>query len=107
MAEVHANGLRFNAQIMEPENASEDAPTIVFAHGLVMDNLSSFYYTLAGPVVVAGARVILYDQRGHGRSERPADGYGVDDAVKDLCALLDALGVDRPVYVAGNSYGGI
>lgn len=107
MAEVQANGLRFNAQIMEPENASKDAPTIVFAHGLVMDNLSSFYYTIAGPVVMAGARVILYDQRGHGRSERPADGYRVADAVEDLCAILDALGVHRPVYVAGNSYGGI
>jgi pimeloyl-ACP methyl ester carboxylesterase len=107
MAEVHANGLRFNAQIMEPEDAPADTPTIVFVHGLVMDNLSSFYYTLAGPVVVAGTRVVLYDQRGHGRSERPAGGYTATDGVADLCALLDALEVRQPVYVAGNSYGGI
>jgi pimeloyl-ACP methyl ester carboxylesterase len=107
MADVHANGMRFNAQVLEPQDAAEDAPTIVFVHGLVTDNLSSFYYTLAGPAVVAGARVILYDLRGHGRSHRPEDGYTADDGVADLCALLDALGIADPVYLAGNSYGGI
>lgn len=107
MADVHANGLRFNAQILEPRNAGDDPPVVVFLHGLVTDNLSSFYYTLAGPAVVAGNRVILYDLRGHGRSERPETGYTADDGVTDLCALLDAAGVRRPVYLVGNSYGGL
>lgn len=107
MADVHANGMRFNAQVLEPQEPAEGAPTIVFVHGLITDNLSSFYYTLAGPAVVAGARVILYDLRGHGRSHRPPKGYTADDGVADLCALLDALGVDEPVYLAGNSYGGM
>ncbi|MDN3356371.1 alpha/beta hydrolase [Actinomadura sp. DC4] len=107
MADVHANGMRFNAQILEPQEPAEGAPAIVFVHGLVTDNLSSFYYTLAGPAVVAGVRVILYDLRGHGRSHRPEAGYTADDGVADLCALLDALGVEEPVYLAGNSYGGI
>jgi pimeloyl-ACP methyl ester carboxylesterase len=107
MADVHANGMRFNAQVLEPQEPAEGAPTVVFVHGLVTDNLSSFYYTLAGPAVVAGARVILYDLRGHGRSHRPEAGYTADDGVADLCALLDALGIDEPVYLAGNSYGGI
>ena len=107
MADVHANGMRFNAQVLEPQDAREGAPTIVFVHGLITDNLSSFYYTLAGPAVVAGIRVILYDLRGHGRSHRPEYGYTADDGVADLCALLDALGIEEPVYLAGNSYGGI
>jgi pimeloyl-ACP methyl ester carboxylesterase len=107
MADVHANGIRFNAQVLQPQSAAQDPPTIVFIHGLVTDNLSSFYYTLAGPAVVAGNRVILYDLRGHGRSHRPQDGYTAEDGVTDLCALLDALGITHPVYLAGNSYGGI
>ena len=53
-----------------------------------MDNLSSFYCTLAGPVSRAGHEVLLYDQRGHGRSERPPGGYDRDTAVDDLAALL-------------------
>lgn len=78
----------------------------MFIHGLGMDNLSSFYYTLANPVAYAGAEVILYDLRGHGLSERPRTGYRMGDSVADLVALLNALSVKGPVHLVGNSYGG-
>ncbi len=78
----------------------------MFVHGLAMDNLSSYYYTLANPVARAGAEVILYDLRGHGLSECPPSGYGMADSVSDLAALLDALNIDGPVHLVGNSYGG-
>ena len=107
MAEVVANGVRFHVQQLEPPaGAAADAPTVVFIHGLVMDNLSSFYYTLANPCAAAGARVMLYDLRGHGLSERPALGYALADSIDDLAALLDMLGIDGPVHIVGNSYGG-
>jgi pimeloyl-ACP methyl ester carboxylesterase len=108
MSEVTANGVRFHVQRLSTSEARlrPDPPTVVFLHGLVMDNLSSFYYTLACPVASIGAEVILYDLRGHGRSERPLSGYAVADSVADLAALLDTLGVDRPVHLVGNSYGG-
>jgi pimeloyl-ACP methyl ester carboxylesterase len=105
MPAITANGIRFHVQQLE--TAEADAPTVVFLHGLVTDNLSSFYYTLAGPVVAAGARALLYDLRGHGRSSRPAAGYTTRDGTADLCALLDALGVTGPAYLLGNSYGGL
>ncbi len=78
----------------------------MFIHGLGLDNLSSFYYTLANPVAHAGADVILYDQRGHGLSERPPAGYRISDSVGDLSAILGALGVKEPVHLVGHSYGG-
>jgi pimeloyl-ACP methyl ester carboxylesterase len=106
MAEITANGARFHVQLL-PAQPEPHAPAVVFIHGLVMDNLSSFYYTLAGPVAAAGARVILYDLRGHGRSERTPRHYATRDGVADLCALLDALGEKDPVYLVGNSYGGL
>jgi pimeloyl-ACP methyl ester carboxylesterase len=105
MAEVTANGVRFHVQRL-PASGAGPRPTVVFVHGLVMDNLSSFYYTLANPVAAAGAEVILYDLRGHGRSERTPAGYAVTDSVADLDALLDGLDVDEPVHLVGNSYGG-
>ena len=103
MAEVTANGVRFHVQRLGDPTSEH---TVVFLHGLVMDNLSSFYYTL-GPALAPHADVVLYDLRGHGRSERPAAGYTVDDGVADLVALLDELGIDRPVHLVGNSYGGV
>jgi pimeloyl-ACP methyl ester carboxylesterase len=80
--------------------------TVVFLHGLVMDNLSSLYFTLAGPVA-RFADVVLYDLRGHGRSQRPPAGYDLDGLVADLDALLLGLGVRRPVLLVGNSFGGL
>lgn len=103
MAEVEARGLRFHVQRL---GSTESAATVVLLHGLVMDNLSSFYFTLANPLA-ATCDVILYDLRGHGMSSRPEGGYGTDDMVADLAALLDALGVDRPVFLVGNSFGGL
>ena len=107
MAEITAAGIRFHVQRLDPSAPTAATPTVVFVHGLVVDNLSSFYYTLAGPVVAAGARAILYDLRGHGRSERSPGRYSTHDGAADLCALLDALGVTEPVYLVGNSYGGL
>lgn len=80
---------------------------VVFVHGLALDNLSSFYYRLAGPVAAAGARAVLYDQRGHGLSERTPSGYGPADAVADLFAVLDELDVVQPVHLVSNSFGGV
>lgn len=105
MAEVRANGIRFHVQRIGLD-PGPDVPTVVFLHGMVMDNLSSFYYTL-GPTLARHADVVLYDMRGHGRSERPPTGYTVDDGVADLIALLDELDITWPVYLVGNSYGGV
>jgi pimeloyl-ACP methyl ester carboxylesterase len=100
LADVVANGVRHHVQRL-----GGGARTVVFIHGLVMDNLSSFYFTLANPVA-AVASAVLYDLRGHGMSERPASGYRVDELVADLVALLDQLGVARADLV-GNSFGGL
>ncbi len=101
MSWVNANGLRLHVQQL-----GRGEKTVIFLHGLVMDNLSSWYYTMANPVA-RDARVILYDLRGHGLSERPREGYTVADNVADLLGLLDALDIRHPVYLAGNSYGGL
>lgn len=106
MADLVANGTRFNVvRLGPPADAPRTRPTVVFLHGLIMDNLSSFYYTLA-PAVARETDVICYDLRGHGRSERPPTGYRLDDAVADLTGILDACGVEGPVQLVGNSFGG-
>jgi pimeloyl-ACP methyl ester carboxylesterase len=101
MPEVTAAGHRFFVLRM-----GEGEPTAVFVHGLVMDNLSSWWFTVANAAARQGD-VVCYDLRGHGRSEVTPSGYGVNDSVEDLAAILDELGINHPVYVIGNSYGGV
>jgi pimeloyl-ACP methyl ester carboxylesterase len=60
------------------------------------------------PALSARYRLILYDARGHWRSESPksADAYSHDIAVEDLRALLDHVGAG-PTIVGGLSMGGV
>jgi pimeloyl-ACP methyl ester carboxylesterase len=105
VSDVVANGVRFNVQRLHP---STDPPraTVVLIHGLLIDNLSSFFYTLGGPLVERGFSAVMYDLRGHGRSDRPVEGYSIMDALDDLTGLLDAMEIDQQVILVGNSYGG-
>ncbi len=81
-------------------------PTTVFLHGLVVDNLASWYFSVAG--ALAGiADIVLYDLRGHGKSDRPPTGYTVEDMIADLDGLLDALEIQERVELVGNSFGGL
>jgi len=50
----------------------------------------------------SSVRAVAVSQRGHGDSDKPPAGYGVEDFAADVPPLLDALGVERAV-VAGHS----
>ncbi|MHC0433413.1 alpha/beta fold hydrolase [Streptomyces sp. O3] len=112
MARVRANGIDHHVQRLphrdEPgaRTACGHAPTVVFLHGAFIDSLASYYFTLGPQFADAGFDVVMYDLRGHGRSERPATGYTLEDFTADLAALLDALGVTGRVHLLGNSFGG-
>lgn len=54
----------------------------------------------------AGHRVLTLDQRGHGLSDKPESGYGFDEVVADLHAVIDAMNGDMRPVVAGQSWGG-
>lgn len=49
--------------------------------------------------------VIALDLRGHGRSSRPPGGYEMDRLLADIMAILRRCNVNRPLVVAGHSYG--
>jgi pimeloyl-ACP methyl ester carboxylesterase len=52
-----------------------------------------------------GHPVASVDQRGHGQSDKPDDGYDFATLCVDVIAVLDAVGFERAV-VAGQSTGG-
>lgn len=53
----------------------------------------------------AGYRVIAYDRRGFGRSEKPEDGYDYDTLADDLAGLMVELDL-RDAVLVGFSMGG-
>ncbi len=51
-----------------------------------------------------GFRVVTFDGRGNGKSDRPRSGYTTDDFARDTLAVMDALSIDRAA-IAGFSAG--
>jgi pimeloyl-ACP methyl ester carboxylesterase len=103
MPDAFAHGVRMHYERLGRPTAS---PRVVFVHGLVMDNLASWYFSVAC-AAAAFADVLVYDLRGHGLSERPKEGYGVEDMVLDLAGLLDVTLGRAPACLVGNSFGAL
>jgi len=76
---------------------------LVFLHGYA----DSWYsYSRILPLLPARYHAYALSQRGHGDSDRPADGYAVEDLAADVVAFLDAVGVPRATLI-GDSSGAI
>jgi pimeloyl-ACP methyl ester carboxylesterase len=83
-----------------------DAPvTVVFSHGFAA---RAAVYDRQWTALRGRARLIRYDQRGHGASGWAGVGSaGVDRLGRDLEQVVDELAGDTPVVVVGHSMGGM
>jgi pimeloyl-ACP methyl ester carboxylesterase len=79
-----------------------DGPPLVFTHG-AGGNHAVWFQQL--PHFARTRRVVLWDQRGFGRSSARGGPNGPARATADLAALLDHLGIER-ADVVGQSMGG-
>jgi len=102
VSHVVANGLRFHVQRLDAGHPGEP---VVMLHGLLVGNLTTWYFTAAS-ALAARHPVLLYDLRGHGRSEHAADGYDVATMTRDLAALT-ADYERTPMTLVGHSYGAL
>ena len=81
-----------------------DGPTVVLAHGSLMEGAS---WVEAGYVgALAGFRCVVMDCRGYGASDKPHDprSYAIERYVEDLLSVADSVGAKR-FGVAGFSWG--
>ena len=78
-------------------------PPVVFLHGLGA-SMYAWRKNLA-PVAAAGYRVIAFDNRGFGFSDKPATGYDNASYARLTVALLDSLHLPEAVLI-GHSMGG-
>jgi pimeloyl-ACP methyl ester carboxylesterase len=102
VSEVRASdGLRLYAE------AHGEGTPVVFSCGYATTHEN--FRPQVEPLVAAGARVVLWDYRGHGRSDVPDDpaSYSIEQVVDDLARVLDWAAPGRPVVVGGLSLGGL
>jgi pimeloyl-ACP methyl ester carboxylesterase len=81
-------------------------PAVVFCHGF--PELAYSWRHQVPATAAAGFRAIAPDQRGYGGTERPADptSYDMTNLTADLVGILDAVDVERAVFV-GHDWGGL
>jgi len=72
---------------------------------MFLGNLASWYFSVA-PVLARDRRVLMYDQRAHGKSERATTGFDLGTLTADLRALASRMD-EGPLDVVGHSYGGL
>ena len=95
------DGTKLAVNVVGPD----DAPTLLFAHGLSLD-MTTWHYQWKE--LRRRYRCVLYDQRGHGRSDRAPDGdYTVQALGGDLHAVLEEVAPAGPVGLVGHSMGGM
>jgi pimeloyl-ACP methyl ester carboxylesterase len=101
-----SDGLSLYAEVDEAaEGTSPGSPTIVFVHGYAL-NLDCWHFQR---LAMRGEhRLVLYDQRSHGRSPRSApEGCTIDTLGEDLGQVIEQLAPDGPLILVGHSMGGM
>jgi 3-oxoadipate enol-lactonase len=99
MSTADVNGITINYRL-----EGEGPETVVLVNGLADDLESWGYQTPA--LVEAGFRVLTFDNRGVGESDKPAGPYTTKLFAEDTKALVDSLGISD-FHLLGVSMGGM
>ncbi len=75
---------------------------LVLLHGLAS---TCHIWDLVAPLLSRNFAVVALDQRGHGETDKPDQGYDFATVAGDLHAFIGGLGLERPIFV-GHSWGG-
>ncbi len=98
MTSSAATPIRFHV-----EDSGGNGRPVVLIHGWPLSGAS--WQAQVGPLRDAGHRVITYDRRGFGRSDKPDGGFDYDTLAADLAGLVDDLDL-RDATLVGFSMGG-
>ncbi len=103
MPEIKArSGLLGTTKIHVDDTGGPGRP-VVLIHGWPLSGEA--WSDQVGPLSAAGYRVVSYDRRGFGRSEKPSSGYDYETFARDLDKLLTELEL-TDVTLVGFSMGG-
>lgn len=97
---VEVDGAWLRVWDLGPKDSDKAPVVLVHGYGSRLEA-----WKMIAPALAEGRRVIAFDQRGFGLSERPDGAYGPEVHANDLLTLMEKLDVKRPVLI-GHSYGG-
>ncbi len=99
------DGTLLHAEVDELPGDVPSPVTVVFSHGYAL-SLDSWHYQRKA--LRGRYRLVLWDQRGHGRSATGPHGSATIDQVgRDLARVLEATAPEGPVVLVGHSMGGM
>ncbi len=105
---VADDGVPLHVEVDEPDPDTADPshPTVVLSHGYTLSLKSWVLQRKA--LSRAGYRVVVWDQRSHGRSERaPAASCTIDQLGRDLHSVIAEVAPEGPLVLVGHSMGGM
>ena len=95
---ISSGGLRLH---LRDWGGPDAPPPILLVHGLASN---ARIWDLLAPLLASHFRLAAIDQRGHGLSDKPDNGYDLPTIAGDLAGAIAALGWSRPLVV-GHSWG--
>ena len=103
MAEITVHRGLFTDVDLYVEDTGGTGRPVVLIHGWPLS--AEAWVKQVPALTAAGYRVIAYDRRGFGRSDKPGRGYEYDTLTDDLHSILEALDL-RDATIIGFSMGG-
>ncbi len=94
--QIPTNGISLRVQ-----DEGGDGPAVLFLH---FSGANLMMWQSALPAFQTAYRPVLIDLRGHGQSDRPADGYDKDTMARDVVGVMDQLGIEQ-AHIVGSSLG--
>lgn len=82
-----------------------EGPTVIFGHGIAGDH--THWAPVAHRLMATGFRVVIFDQRGHGKSTPGSEGFGLQGLAHDAATVIAELGGAGNVIIVGHSMGGV
>ena len=107
---VADDGVPLHVEVDHPRGPMQGpagpVPTVVLSHGYTLSLRCWVFQRRA--LAQAGYRVVLWDQRGHGRSGTGSpESYEVDQLGRDLARVIAEVVPEGPLVLVGHSMGGM
>ena len=101
MRHVDTGAVRLAVETWPAGGALDPARTVIGIHGLTANHTC---WLAMAEALAPVWRVVGYDLRGRGDSDKPPTGYSLAEHGRDLLGLLDRLGIERALLM-GHSLG--